>query len=277
MGNDQLRALDPSLIDPFAISVGAAVGFVGIGLGSPGNPHIIARYMSIDDPEQLRFSAVIGTVWNVLMAWGALFVGLAGRVYFPLTEMLPGADTESLYPLLARQHLHPLLLGIVIASIFAAIMSTADSQLLVAASSIVRDLYQKVLRSDRPLSQRRLVLLSRLAVTALVIVALGLGLLAEDLVFWLVLFAWAGLGAALGPTSILALYWRGTTLAGVLAGLLGGTATTILWKLVPALSSRLYELVPAFAVSLTATWIVSRLTRGPAAVDDMFDKLKPPA
>ncbi len=272
----ELAAIDPTLVDPGAIGLGALVGFLGIGLGSPGNPHILVRYMSIEDPEQLRAAALIGTFWNVVMAWGALFVGLAGRVYFPVIGMLPGGDTENLYPLLARQHLHPLLLGLVIASIFAAIMSTADSQLLVAASSVVRDFYQKVLRRDRQLPQRRLVLMSRLVVTVLVIVALGLGFLAEDLVFWLVLFAWAGLGAALGPTSILALYWPGATRTGVLAGLLTGTATTILWKSVPALSSRLYELVPAFALSLAATWLVSRLTRRPPGVEAMFAKLRPP-
>ena len=272
----ELAAIDPTLVDPGAIGLGALVGFLGIGLGSPGNPHILVRYMSIRDPEQLRASALIGTLWNVVMAWGALFVGLAGRVYFPLAEALPGGDTENLYPQLARLHLHPLLLGMVIASIFAAIMSTADSQLLVAASSVVRDLYQKVLRRGRQLPPGRLVLLSRLVVTGLVLVALGLGFLAEELVFWLVLFAWAGLGAALGPTSILALYWRGTTRAGILAGLLTGTATTILWKLVPALSSRLYELVPAFVLSLAATWAVSRLTRPPDDVGRMFERLRPP-
>ena len=273
----ELTAIDPSLVDPGAIGFGALIGFLGIGLGSPGNPHILVRYMSIRDPEQLRAAALIGTLWNVVMAWGAIFVGLAGRAYFPLAEMLPAGDTENLYPLLARQHLHPLLLGVVIASIFAAIMSTADSQLLVAASSVVRDLYQKVLRKDRVPPQGQLVRMSRGVVTALVLVALALGLLAEDLVFWLVLFAWAGLGAALGPTSILALYWRGTTRAGVLAGLLTGTGTTIVWKLVPALSSRLYELVPAFALALAATWVVSRATRRPAGVEKMFDKLRPPS
>ena len=270
----ELAVLDPALVDPGAIGFGALIGFLGIGLGSPGSPHILVRYMSIKDPDDLRAAALVGTVWNVVMAWGALFVGLAGRVYFPSAALLPAGDTENLYPLLARQQLHPLFLGLVIASIFAAIMSTADSQLLVAASSVVRDLYQKVVRGDRQLPQRRLVLLSRLVVLALVVLALGLGLLASDLVFWLVLFAWAGLGAAIGPTSILALYWRGTTRAGVVAGLVTGTATTILWKLSPVLSGRLYELVPAFAASLAATWAVSRLTRPPAGVERMFERIK---
>lgn len=271
----QLRSLDPSLVDPLALSAGAFFGFLGIGLGSPGNPHILVRYMSIEREEQLRYSAVVGTVWNVVMAWGALFAGLAGRSYFPSLDLLPAGDTENLYPALAEQHLHPILLGLVLASIFAAIMSTADSQLLVAASGVVRDLWEKTLKRGDVLSQHRLVRLSRLVVLALVAVALGLGLAAERLVFWLVLFAWAGLGAALGPTSILALYWRRTTRAGVIAGLLTGTVATIVWDRSPRLDALLYELIPAFGLALLATFAVSLLTRPPRDVEPMFRIMEP--
>jgi SSS family solute:Na+ symporter len=259
----ELRTLDPTTIDPFALSVGAAIGGLGIGLGSPGNPHIIVRYMSIADPDQLRFSAVVGTVWNVVMAWGALFIGLVGRAYLPDATMLPNADTEQLYPLLAAQHLHPVFFGIVVASIFAAIISTADSQLLVAASSLVRDLYEKILRRDVAVPSRRLVLYSRFVVVALVASALAVGLTAEALVFWLVLFAWAGLGAAIGPTSILALYWHRTTRAGVIAGLVTGMLTTIVWQYTPFLEPLLYELVPAFVLAFAVTVLVSLRTRPP--------------
>ncbi len=270
----ELRSFDPTLVDPAALSLGVIIGFLGIGLGSPGNPHIIVRYMSIADADQLRTSAVLGTVWNVVMAWGALFIGLAGRVYFPDVAMLPDADAEQLYPLLAAQHLHPVAFGIVVASIFAAIISTADSQLLVAASSVVRDLYEKILHRDRSVPRARLVLYSRIMVVLLVGAALIVGLVAEALVFWLVLFAWAGLGASFGPTSILALYWRGTTRAGIIAGLITGTTITIVWELTPVLSSSLYELIPAFLAAALATVLVSRLTRPPEAVAEMFDAMK---
>jgi sodium/proline symporter len=269
----ELATLDATLVDPLALSVGAAAGFLGIGLGSPGNPHIIARYMSIRDERQLRTAAVVGTVWNVVMAWGAIVIGLAGRVWFPDVAALPGADTESLYPALAQQVFHPILFGLVVASIFAAIMSTADSQLLVAASALVRDVYEKVLRKGETLPQRRLVLYSRITILALVIAALVIGVLAEQLVFWLVLFAWAGLGAAFGPTSILALFWRRTTRAGVIAGVVVGTLTAIVWYYTPALKERVYELIPAFALALLATVVVSLLTRPPADVDTMFDEM----
>ncbi len=272
----ELRHIDPTLLDPTALAFGAAIGALGIGLGSPGNPHILVRYMSIADPDQLRASAVVGTVWNVVMAWGALFIGLVGRAYFPDPAALPNADPESLYPLMAQQQLPSVLFGIVVASIFAAIMSTADSQLLVAASSVVRDLYQRMLGAARVVSSRSLVLASRAVVALLVVLAVLLGLSAEQLVFWLVLFAWAGLGAAIGPTSILALFWRGTTRSGVIAGLITGTVVTIVWERTPQLEPLLYELIPAFAAALAVTILVSLRTRPPPDVDEHFAAMRSP-
>ena len=219
--------------------------------------------MSIDDPDQLKWAAWVGTSWNVVMGAGAILVGMPGRIYFPEVGQLVAGDTENLYPMLAQSHLHPILFGVVVASIFAAIMSTADSQLLVAASALVRDFYEKVLKKGEEVSRDRLVLYSRLVVALLVGVALILGWLAESLVFWLVLFAWAGLGAALGPVSILAIYWKGLTRAGVFAGLVTGTLVTFIWNLTPALDALLYELIPAFTLGFLATVLVSWLTRPP--------------
>ncbi|TVP55801.1 MAG: sodium/proline symporter, partial [Gemmatimonadales bacterium] len=270
----ELAAWDPSFLDPLALGGGALLGLVGIGLGSPGNPHILVRYMSIDDERQLRFAAVTGTLANVLMGMGAIFIGLVGRAYFPEIGLLPAQDTENLYPLLARETLHPAVFGMVVASIFAAIMSTADSQLLVGASAVVRDLYEKGIRKGEEVPQRHLVILSRAVVVALVVAAVILGWAAEELVFWLVLFAWAGLGAAFGPPLILALYWRGTTRAGVIWGVLTGATVTIIWYLTPALKDRMYELIPAFILAGLVTVVVSRFTRPPADVDEVFEILR---
>lgn len=264
-----------NFFNPLALGFGGLAGFLAIGLGSPGNPHIIARYMSIKDPKKLKSVAMVGTAANVVMGLGAVLTGMAGRVYFPEVNMLPGADPENVYPYLAAQHLHPVLFGVVIASIFAAIMSTADSQLLVAASAIVRDLYEKLIKKGQHISQAHLVLYSRMVVVVLVILALLLGLMAEQLVFWLVLFAWAGLGAAFGPTSILALYWKKTTKAGMISGMLSGAITVIVWTRVAWLSELMYELIPGFVVSFLVTCLVSMFTRAPKHAGQLFDSMLP--
>lgn len=257
----EVTNFDALYLDPFALAAGTLIGFLGIGLGSPGNPHILIRYMSIEDPGQFKWTAVVGTIWNILMAGGALFVGLVGRAYFPESGQLLNSDPENLYPEFARIMLHPVFYGILLASVFAAIMSTADSQLLVAASAVVRDIYEKVIHRGQKIPQKRLVVISRAVVSILVAIAVVLGLLAEDLVFWLVLFAWAGLGAAIGPTSLLALFWKKTTREGVVAGLITGTVIVIAWKLIPVLEENLYELIPAFFGGLIVTVVVSLFTQ----------------
>ncbi len=255
------QALAPAHLDIFALGGGALIGFLGIGLGSPGNPHILVRYMSIDDPKQLKASAIVGTFWNVVMAVGAIYIGLIGRAFFPIAEMLPHGDAENVFPLLAQNVLHPFLFGLIIAAIFAAIMSTADSQLLVASSSVVRDIYQKILCKGQEIEQKKLVRLSRGVVFFLVVAAIVLGWLAADWIFWLVLFAWGGLGAAFGPTIILSLFWKRTTKWGVLAGFIVGTLTVIIWKSSPTLHAMMYELVPAFLLSLLVTVVFSLVTQ----------------
>ena len=262
-----------SFTGAFALSAGALIGFLGIGLGSVGNPHIIARYMSIKNPSRLKMTAIVGTSANILMASGALLTGMVGRIYFPDVTLLPAGDPENLYPTLASDHLHPIMFGVVIASIFAAIMSTADSQLLVAASALVRDIYEKIIYREKEISQHRLVWISRWFVVLLVIAALLLGFVAEQLVFWLVLFAWAGLGAAFGPTSILALYWRGVTRVGVISGIITGAITVIIWNRVDYLKDMMYELVPAFALAFLVTWLVSLFTKKAENNDEIFNQI----
>ncbi len=269
----QLEGFQASFTDPFSLTLAAAAGSLAIGFGSPGNPHIISRYMSIDDEKQFNVACVVGTSWNVLMAAGAILIGLAGRLVFMDISGLPGADTENLFPSLAAEYLHPVLFGVVVASIFAAIMSSADSQLLVAASSVVRDIYEKLIRRGSSIPQRQLVLLSRTVVLLLVIISLGIGFLAEDLVYWLVLFAWAGLGAALGPTSILALYWKRCTGAGVIAGMTTGALVTIVWRLTDSLRAITYELIPGFLAALLVTVVASLFTRPPVNADRDMEKL----
>lgn len=256
---ETLRGLDPAAVDPTSLGVGALIGFLGIGLGSPGQPHILVRYMSVDDPAQLRYSALLGTVWNVLMGWGAIFVGLLGRAMIPEAVDLPDENEEMVYLALSARMFGPVLYGLLVGGIFAAILSTADSQLLVVASTVVRDVYERMIHRGEPISEVAKLRLSRLVVVLAGLFAIALAYMAEDLVFWLVLFAWGGLGAAFGPAVILALYDRRTSRAGVLAGMLTGTVVVIVWKLWLKEPTGLYELIPGFTLATLAILVVSRL------------------
>ncbi len=255
----QLSSIETGYFNPIAFGFGSMIGLLGIGLGSPGNPHILVRYMSIKNYRQLKWTAIVGTAWNVLLALGAFMIGIVARAYFPEAHMLPDHDPENAYITLANELLPTALVGILLASIFAAIMSTADSQLLVAASSIVRDIYEKVIHNNKFIPPGKLAMLSRLFVAVLVYLAVALGFIVEDLVFWFVLFAWAGLGAAIGPASILALFSKRTTKTGVMAGMIAGTLTVFIWKSIDFLSQWLYELIPGFIAGWIFTYWGSEL------------------
>ena len=256
---ESLSRLNPALIDPFALSFGVILGFLGIGLGSPGQPHIIVRYMSIDDPHKLGISTVIGTFWNVVMGWGAVFIGLIGRILFPAVEKLPDGDPEVIYLVLSSEFFGPVLYGLLIGGIFAAILSTADSQLLVVASTFVRDVYEKILKKGSDIAESQKLKLSRIVVILSGILALIMAYLAQDLIFWLVLFAWGGLGASLGTALIFSLYWKKTSIYGIVAGMITGTVVTIVWKRFLSESTGIYELIPGFCLSSLAIIVFSLL------------------
>jgi sodium/proline symporter len=258
----QLQALDPALVDPWSLGLGALVGFVGIGLGSPGQPHILVRYMSIDDPDRLRSSAVIGTVTNVILGWGAVHVGLVGRLLVPDLGALPNRDPEMIYLVLTGEMLGPALFGLLVGGVFAAILSTADSQLLVVGSTIGRDVWEMVLRRGRAGDERQLLRVSRVVLLVAGAAAVGLAIAAQDLVFWLVLFAWAGLGASIGSVVLLGLFWPGLERNGALAALVTGAVVTIVWRLWLKAPTGIYELIPALGLALVAGVVTSLFRKG---------------
>jgi sodium/proline symporter len=258
----QLSAIDPNLVTVgggrtgFAL-FGFVTGLLGIGLGYPGQPHVLTRYMAASGDEKIRQTQVIAMVWGVLVFFGAGYLGLAGRLLMP--ELGSSGDPEQLFPLLSRSMLHPLIAGVMLAAILSAIMSTVSSQLLVAASAVSRDLCENVLGVAQ--SGRASVLAGRLAVLALGVAALLVSLQDVRVVFWFVLFAWSGLGAAFGPVLLLSLWTDLLTRKGVIAGMLTGFGVTVAWKL-SGLSDRLiYELVPAFVLASLAALAVSWLDR----------------
>ncbi len=230
------------------------------GLGYMGMPHLLTRFMAIKNPNDLRKGAVIGISWAVLAFWGAMFIGLFGTV------LLAGdviADQEKVMPQMAINLLPGWIAGILIAGALAAMMSTADSQLLVTTSALSEDIYHQLM--NKAADQKQLVKMSRIITLVVGAAAFLIALGAKQLVFEMVAFAWSGLGAAFGPVLLLTLWWKKTTRQGVLWGMITGTIVTIVWRLTPVLKATLFEIVPAFIFALLVCVLVSLATREKAS------------
>lgn len=249
---------------------GGAVALVIIsglawGLGYFGQPHIIVRFMALRSPEDAASARRIGTSWQFLSLAGAVGSGLVGIAYFNKFGGAP-KDPETVILLMSQVLLHPLVSGLVLASVLAAIMSTLSSQLIVCSSALVEDLY-RIMRKDTP-SERTLLVLGRLGVLSVSAIAAVLALSPNDSILGLVSFAWAGFGAAFGPIVLLSLHWRKLTNWGALSGMVVGALTVFVWK---ALGTGLYELLPAFIAGLVTAVVVSLATyRRDTGIDEEF-------
>ncbi|NIR59452.1 MAG: sodium/proline symporter PutP [Gammaproteobacteria bacterium] len=258
------RAVSVDFLSPFRARDGGALGWTAIasaagwGLGYFGLPHVLARFMAIRDPAELVPARRIAVTWVTLTLIGAVLVGVAGLGYFP--ERLD--DPERVFIALVDALFHPWVAGPLLAAILAAIMSTADSQLLVASSALSEDTYKALIAPHA--EPARLMWIGRAAVLIIAAAALWLSMDPER-VFELVAYAWAGFGAAFGPAILLALFWRRMTAAGALAGIVCGAVTVIVWKQLTGGIFGLYELIPGFAVSAAAVATVSMATPAPAA------------
>jgi sodium/proline symporter len=264
----RLQALDASLLDPFAADGGQTLGAVGIlslvawGLGYAGQPHILARFMAAKSAAHITTARRVAMVWVIVVLVAAVIVGLTGRLL--LAQTLAGTDTEKVFIVMSTTFLHPVLAGVCLAGVMAAIMSTASAQLLVASSAFAQDFYGSLFR--RNAGRAELLWVGRSAVLGIAALAFVLALDPDSTVLGLVSWAWAGFGAAFGPAIILSLYWPRMTRNGALAGILVGGVTVILWKQFAHLGGvfELYELLPGFLLSALAIVLVSR--SGGAAV-----------
>ncbi|HHC71938.1 MAG TPA: sodium/proline symporter PutP [Thiotrichales bacterium] len=258
----RIAAINPALVDPFTDATGEPLGLIAIlsllgwGLGYFGQPHILARFMAIRDPAEIGPARRIAVTWVALSLGGALLVGLLAIPH--LQPALEGPDTEKVFIHLVGALFHPLLAGILLSAVLAAVMSTADSQLLVASSALTEDLYRPFLRPRA--SQVELVWVGRTAVAVIALLASILAWNPQNRVLDLVAYAWGGFGAAFGPSLLLSLYWRRMTRQGALAGLLVGGATVIVWSRLQGGWFDLYELVPGFVLSALAVVLVSLLS-----------------
>ena len=246
------------------------------GLGYFGMPHILLRFMAIRDERELVLSRRIASVWVVISMGIAVFIGIIGYSVSVAGHipMLNTSSAESETVIIQMAHLmseHGVILalaaGIILAGILAATMSTADSQLLAAASSVSEDLMQGFGRIK--LSQQAKMIAARATVIGIAVVAIVLAWNPNSSVFRVVSFAWAGFGATFGPTMLLALFWRRSNRQGALAGLISGGIMIFVWKFgIARLGGifSIYELLPAFLIALAADIIVSLATREPSAV-----------
>ena len=269
------------------VPCGQAYGFIGLasclawGLGYFGMPHILVRFMSIDNPAEVKGSRRIAMTWVTISLAAATVIGLVFHLYLKqrgLSLADVGNDPEKCFMVMingifSNGFLVRVFAGILLSAIMAAIMSTADSQLLVSASSFSNDLYKVVLRKKA--TNRELILVSRLAVGAVAVVAIVMAMNTQSeffkVVMKMVAFAWAGFGAAFGPLILLALFWKRTNLAGAVSGMVVGAVTCFVWKFVLSDYAGtheifgLYELAPGFLLSFVTTVVVSLVTKKPSA------------
>ncbi|MCH8531654.1 MAG: sodium/proline symporter PutP [Saccharospirillum sp.] len=273
--NAVLADANPNLLNMFTDGTGAALGWVGIvsllawGLGYFGQPHILARFKAIKDRAEVKTARRIAVTWTLIGLLGAFLVGVAGIGYFDE----PLADAETVFISLVQVLFNPFVAGILLAAILAAIMSTADSQLLVSSSALTEDFYRALINKDA--DPKSLVTIGRTSVVIIAIIAWLLALSPDNTVLGLVSYAWAGFGAAFGPAVILSLYWNRMNRFGCLAGILVGGITVVVWgNWLSGGIFDLYEIVPGFILSTIAIVAVSLATEAPSsAIDAKFQEV----
>lgn len=246
---------------------------VSWGLGYLGMPHFLLRFMAIEDEKKLKLSRRVASVWVTISMALVVVIGIAGRAMSAkgLLPLLHGSDTETVIvqiaAFLSRFGILPALLaGLVLSGILASTMSTADSQLLAASSSVSQNLLQEAM--GLKLSPKAAMLAARGTVIVIAILGVVFARDPESSVFGIVSFAWAGFGAGFGPLVVCALFWKRTTLPGAIAGMAAGGIMVFVWKyLVKPLGGvwGIYELLPAFLTGILVIVAVSLLTKKPSA------------
>ena len=275
----RIEAVNINMLNPFITLDGSTIALISVvsslawGLGYFGQPHILVRFMGIDDAKSIKKSRRIAMVWVVFSLAASVLVGVLGRVY--LTEDISATAGETVYILMVMKIFPIILAGVFLAAILAAVMSTADSQLLVTASAITEDFYKAKFRPNA--SDKEQMMVSRLTVMVVSIIAVIIALNPNNTVLGLVENAWAGFGATFGPIMLFSLFWKRTTKKGAIAGLVTGGITTIIWRNLGTMYGgifSLYEIVPGFILSAIVIYIVSKLDKEPSKeIQNEFDKV----
>ena len=257
------------------------------GLGYFGMPHVLLRFMAIKDPQKLKLSRRVASIWVVFSLGIAVFLGIVARAMKSLPDMLDHDDLTSyskaetliveIANLISKHGFaFALIAGLIIAGILASTMSTADSQLIAASSAVSENIIQDVLKVK--MSEKMAMLTARITLIVVAILGVIIAWNPDSSIFNIVSFAWAGFGAVFGPIMLMALFWKRTNKYGALAGMLGGAGMVFIWKFAVRPMGGywdLYELLPAFLVSLFLIVVVSLLTPKPEAeIVEEFEKVK---
>ena len=240
---------------------------LGWGLGYFGQPHILVRFMAIESPDMIHKSRVIAMIWVGITLAAAIIIGIVGKAFMPGLE-----DGETIYMSMINTMFNPVIAGILLIAILAAIMSTSSSQLLVSASSVSRDLYATIFKKDT--EGPSIVWASRLTVVIISVIAIVIAIDPDSSVFGLVSCAWGGFGSAFGPLILFALFWRRMTLPGAIAGMITGGVVDLLWYNLEGGIFDIYEIIPGFIASAAVIVIVSLCSKLSPEIAEEFDSVK---
>ena len=264
----QINTIDPSHLSILSgASVISIISLLAWGLGYFGQPHILVRFMSIRDENEVNTAKTIGMTWMILSVLGSLSVGFFGFAYVAANGV-DLQDSEKVFIVLSQLVFNPWIAGFLLAAILAAIMSTVDSQLLVSSSVLTRDIYHAIIRKSA--SDKELVWVGRATVILIALIAWYISADENSSVLKLVSYAWAGFGAAFGPLIILSLYNPNITKLGAISGMVVGAATVIVWKQIEGGIFDVFELLPGFIFSWIAILVFSRYS-GAASVSVLKD------
>jgi len=260
---------------------GTKYGFLTIvstmawGLGYFGMPQVLVRFMAIKKTSMIRRSLTIAVVWCFIAQLAAVAIGLVGRAIFPgIFET--GSAAESIFIRLSGNFFPPVLAGVIISGILAASMSSCDSYMLIVSSSLANDIYKDVFKKDA--SETSVLWIARISMLLVALFGILVAVSGNQSIFRVVSYAWAGLGAAFGPLVLFSLFWKRTTFAGAVAGMVTGGVMVVIWKnFIAKLGGpfAVYELLPAFIISCLVILIVSLATEKPSAeIEKEFETAK---
>lgn len=264
-----------------------AYGFITIlstmawGLGYFGMPQVLLRFMAIRKADELKRSRRIATVWVVISLAAGVFIGIIGRAVILKHPELAGelataSSAENVFAVLGEILFHPVVAGVIMAGILAATISSSDSYLLIAGSAVSQGIYKGIFKKNA--SDKQVMWMSRIVILAIALIGIVIAWDDKSVIFTIVSFAWAGFGATFGPLMIFSLFWKRTTRAGAIAGMISGAFMVFFWKFVLKPMGGIlgvYELLPAFIFSAIVIVVVSLLTTAPSEeIQDEFEKAK---